>query len=81
MVWQTDMSEVYDLELRAELSPGHPLEGVRTETVAVRCNKDTIQWLPETRSWALRHLTWRNETDPYTGRRRSSATAGLTFYT
>lgn len=52
-------------ELHAEITPGHVLDGVRFEIVAIRrLLKDVVGWLPDTQQWSWTHLTWTQEADP-----------------
>lgn len=56
-------SELFEGELRREVSRGHQLWEVRTRVVAVRnLRKEAIYWLPTTKRWAWVHLTWTPET-------------------
>jgi hypothetical protein len=63
----TDLPNIDEVEreLRAELPPGHVLDGVTFELVAVRRHlKDVVIWLPDSRRWGWTHLTWNSESDP-----------------
>ena len=56
-------SELFEGELRREVSQGHQLWEVRARVVAVRnLRKEVIYWLPATKRWAWVHLTWTPET-------------------
>jgi hypothetical protein len=53
-------------ELSSELSPQHPLHGLKTTAVAKRIDRDDVLFAVDGGSAALAvvHLTWRMESDP-----------------
>lgn len=65
LVGRTDRESIEE-ELRRECAPGHLLHGVRCHSVAIRRHqKESVFWLPDRKEWAVVHLTWHEETDPY----------------
>jgi hypothetical protein len=58
-------SESLESELRREAPSGRRLVGVAVVPACVKRHlDDVVFWLPETRQWALVHLTYHVETDP-----------------
>ena len=68
IVWEPTSlieSEDFGSELRAELAPSHPLHGQDIRVVARRLDQDDVLLsLPDSRRWAICHLTWSGKQEP-----------------